>query len=85
MLTFGAFGMAAPVSGGIGTFHLLVQSTLLVYGISKGGGIAYALVAHGAQTLLVVLMGGISFVASMAHAGAATELVTGGVKKPASA
>ena len=69
VLTFGAFGMAAPVSGGIGTFHLLVQSTLLVYGISKGGGIAYALVAHGAQTLLVVLMGGISFVASMARAG----------------
>ena len=69
VLTFGAFGMAAPVSGGIGTFHLMVQSTLLVYGISKGGGIAYALVAHGAQTLLVVLMGGISFVASMARAG----------------
>lgn len=69
VLTFGAFGMAAPVSGGIGTFHLLVQSTLLVFGISKGGGIAYALVAHGAQTLLVVLLGGISFVASMARAG----------------
>lgn len=69
VLTFGAFGMAAPVSGGIGTFHLLVQSTLLVYGISKEGGIAYALVAHGAQTLLVVLMGGISFVASMARTG----------------
>ena len=69
VLTFGAFGMAAPVSGGIGTFHLLVQSTLLVYGVSKEGGIAYALVAHGSQTLLVVLMGGISFVASMAQAG----------------
>lgn len=69
VLTFGAFGMAAPVSGGIGTFHLLVQSTLLVYGISKEGGIAYALVAHGAQTLLVVLLGGISFVASMARSG----------------
>lgn len=75
VLTFGAFGMAAPVSGGIGTFHLLVQSTLLVYGISKEGGIAYALVAHGAQTLLVVLMGGISFFASMAKAGRSSELV----------
>ena len=69
VLTFGAFGMAAPVSGGIGTFHLMVQSTLLVYGISKGGGIAYALVAHGAQTLLVVLLGGISFVVSMTRTG----------------
>jgi uncharacterized membrane protein YbhN (UPF0104 family) len=63
VLTFGAFGMAAPVAGGIGPFHVMVQGILLVYGISKEAGIAYALVVHGAQTLLVVLMGGISFVA----------------------
>jgi uncharacterized membrane protein YbhN (UPF0104 family) len=69
VLTFGAFGMAAPVQGGIGVFHLLVQSTLLVYGISKEGGIAYALVVHGAQTLLIVLMGGISFLVSMVKSG----------------
>jgi uncharacterized membrane protein YbhN (UPF0104 family) len=63
VLTFGAFGMAAPVAGGIGPFHVMVQGILLVYGISKEAGIAYALVVHGAQTLLVVLMGGISFIA----------------------
>ncbi|MVN76142.1 flippase-like domain-containing protein [Hymenobacter sp. HMF4947] len=63
VLTFGAFGMAAPVAGGIGPFHVLVQGILLVYGVSKEAGIAFALVVHGAQTLLVVLLGGISFVA----------------------
>lgn len=63
VLTFGAFGMAAPVAGGIGPFHVMVQGILLVYGVNKEAGIAYALVVHGAQTLLVVLMGGISFVA----------------------
>lgn len=63
VLTFGAFGMAAPVAGGIGPFHVLVQGILLAYGISKEAGIAYALVVHGAQTLLVVVLGGISFVA----------------------
>ena len=63
VLTFGAFGMAAPVAGGIGPFHVLVQAVLLAYRISPEAGIAYALVVHGAQTLLVVLMGGISFVA----------------------
>ena len=63
VLTFGAFGMAAPVAGGIGPFHVMVQGILLVYGVSKEAGIAYALVVHGAQTLLVVVMGGISFVA----------------------
>ena len=69
VLTFGAFGMAAPVAGGIGPFHVLVQSTLLVYGISKEAGIAYALVVHGAQTLLMAVMGGISFVFSMMKSG----------------
>ena len=63
VLTFGTFGMAAPVAGGIGPYHVLVQGILLVYGVSKEAGIAYALVVHGAQTLLVVLLGGISFVA----------------------
>jgi uncharacterized membrane protein YbhN (UPF0104 family) len=63
VLTFGTFGMAAPVAGGIGPYHVLVQGVLLVYGVSKEAGIAYALVVHGAQTLLVVLLGGISFVA----------------------
>ena len=63
VLTFGAFGMAAPVAGGIGPFHVLVQSVLVIYGLSREAGIAYALVVHGAQTLLVVLLGGISFVA----------------------
>ena len=69
VLTFGAFGMAAPVAGGIGPFHVMVQSTLLVYGISKEAGIAYALVVHGAQTLLMALLGGISFVFSMLKSG----------------
>jgi uncharacterized membrane protein YbhN (UPF0104 family) len=69
VLTFGAFGMAAPVAGGIGPFHVMVQGILLAYGISKDAGIAYALVVHGSQTLLVVLMGGISFVASMMKSG----------------
>ena len=63
VLTFGAFGMAAPVAGGIGPFHVLVQGILLVYGVSKEAGIAYALVVHGSQTLLVVVMGAISFFA----------------------
>lgn len=73
VLTFGAFGMAAPVSGGIGVFHVMVQSTLLVYGISKEAGIAYALVVHGAQTLMMALLGGISFVASAMKSGKAAR------------
>ncbi len=75
VLTFGAFGMAAPVAGGIGPFHLLVQSTLVAYGVSLEAGIAFALVVHGAQTLLVAVLGGISFVLSMVQAGRVGQLV----------
>ncbi len=57
--------MAAPVQGGIGIFHLMVQSTLLLYGLSKESGMAYALIVHTSQTLLVVVAGGISFLMSM--------------------
>ncbi|WP_400192718.1 lysylphosphatidylglycerol synthase transmembrane domain-containing protein [Hymenobacter sp. B81] len=69
VLAFGAFGMAAPVQGGIGVFHLMVSRTLLVYGLSHEAALAYALVIHASQTLLVALMGGISFVASVMKTG----------------
>ncbi|GAA4390226.1 lysylphosphatidylglycerol synthase transmembrane domain-containing protein [Hymenobacter koreensis] len=75
VLTFGAFGMAAPVQGGIGVFHLMVRNTLLVYGLTKEAAIAYALVVHGSQTILVVLMGGISFVASAMKSGRGVSLL----------
>lgn len=65
IFVIGGLGMAAPVQGGIGIFHLMVQSTLLLYGIGKEAGMAYALIVHTSQTLLVVIMGGISFVMSM--------------------
>jgi glycosyltransferase 2 family protein len=65
VLVVGSLGMAAPVQGGVGVYHLLVQATLLLYGIPKEAGMAYALLAHTSQTLLVVIMGVISFIAGM--------------------
>ncbi|WP_242921514.1 lysylphosphatidylglycerol synthase transmembrane domain-containing protein [Pontibacter liquoris] len=65
VLLVGTLGMAAPVQGGVGVYHLLVQATLLLYGVPKEAGMAYALLAHTSQTLLVVIMGAFSFVASM--------------------
>jgi glycosyltransferase 2 family protein len=67
IVAIGGLGMAAPVQGGIGVFHLLVSSSLLLYGLTKESGMAYALLLHTSQTLLVVLMGGISFLVSMAQ------------------
>ncbi|MDX5419933.1 MAG: flippase-like domain-containing protein [Hymenobacteraceae bacterium] len=65
VLVIGSLGMAAPVQGGVGVYHLLVQTVLLLYGIPKEAGMAYALVAHTSQTLLVVVMGVLSFMAGM--------------------
>ena len=67
VLVIGSLGMAAPVQGGIGVYHLLVQATLLLYGVPKEAGMAYALLAHTSQTLLVVVMGVISFIATVLH------------------
>jgi glycosyltransferase 2 family protein len=67
VLVIGSLGMAAPVQGGVGVYHLLVQSTLLLYGVPKEEGMAYALLVHTSQTLLVVVMGIISFTASMLY------------------
>lgn len=76
VLVAGSLGMAAPVQGGIGVYHLVVQTTLLLYGVPKEAGMAYALLAHTSQTLLVVLMGVLSFMGSMARRGGKYSLGT---------
>ena len=67
VLVVGSLGMSAPVQGGIGVFHIMVRSTLLLYSLPKETGMAYALVTHTSQTLFVVILGGISFIYSMFH------------------
>lgn len=61
VLVMGALGMTAPVQGGIGTFHALVGSVLLLYGVSETDGVLFATLVHGMQTLTFVFFGGISF------------------------
>jgi uncharacterized protein (TIRG00374 family) len=65
VLVIGSLGMSVPVQGGIGVFHMMVTSTLLLYGVSKEAGMAFALINHTSQTLMVVILGGISFILSL--------------------
>ncbi|MFD2246670.1 lysylphosphatidylglycerol synthase transmembrane domain-containing protein [Pontibacter ruber] len=76
VFVIGSLGMAAPVQGGIGVYHLLVQTALLLYGVPKEAGMAYALLAHTSQTLLVVLLGVLSFIATMLQRTKAPAPVT---------
>ena len=62
ILVIGGLGMSAPVSGGIGAFHYIVQQGLyIVKGIPLEDGFAYATLTHESQLIFVVITGAISF------------------------
>jgi uncharacterized membrane protein YbhN (UPF0104 family) len=67
VLVMGSYGMSVPVQGGIGVFHIMVRSALLLYGVEREAGMAFALINHTSQTLLVVILGGISFIMSLSR------------------
>lgn len=60
VLAMGSIGMATPVQGGIGAFHLLVASTLALYGIAEADGKLFATVLHTSQMLFYVAAGAVS-------------------------
>jgi uncharacterized protein (TIRG00374 family) len=60
ILCVGGLGMSAPVQGGIGAFHYLVASALVIYGVSNEQGVIYALILHSTQTITVIIVGGIA-------------------------
>jgi len=62
-MVLGAFGMAAPVQGGIGAYHLMVSGALLIYGIPQEKGIILATILHTSQALVMVIFGGLSVIA----------------------
>jgi len=58
-LVLGSVGiMITP--GGIGLYPAIIQETLLLYGIAKPTGLALGWIAWTAQTLMILLVGGIS-------------------------
>ena len=62
IMVIGAIGMTAPVQGGIGVYHLLVSEGIVLYGLTPDDGITFATLVHSGQTLLLVLLGGVSMV-----------------------
>lgn len=61
ILVVGGLGMAAPVQGGIGAYHLLVSQGLILYGLSQQDGLAFATLLHTSQMLVVIFFGALSF------------------------
>jgi uncharacterized protein (TIRG00374 family) len=60
LLVSAGLGMAAPVQGGIGAFHLLVSQGLMLYGLSQQDGLAFATIVHSLSLVLVIVFGIIS-------------------------
>lgn len=60
ILAIGGIGMAAPVQGGIGVYHLLVQQGLLLFGVDAQSGLTYATIVHTSQALMILLLGAVS-------------------------
>jgi len=57
VLVFGTFGFAAPVQGGIGLYETLVMQTLLLFGLDKDDGLAFAIYSHLTQLLGMLVIG----------------------------
>ena len=73
VLALGAISIAAPAPGGLGLFHLLIAYALTLYGIEYNDGLSYATLAHGAQMIMLLAFGGLSFFYVTSRSAAAIE------------
>lgn len=59
IFVMGSIGMAAPTQGGIGSYHFLVGSIVVLYGLSQQDGITLATFLHAVQGMFFVAVFGI--------------------------
>lgn len=57
----GSFAISAT-NGGIGVYPVAIGAILVVFGISKQNGEAFGWITWGTQTLMVLILGGLSFI-----------------------
>lgn len=57
LMVVGSLGMAAPVQGGFGAYHIITAMGLGIYGISWEDGLVFATISHESQTLFMIALG----------------------------
>jgi len=72
LMVVGGLGMSAPVPGGVGAFHILVEKALLLYdikpftdpvsGLELRPGLVFATIVHTSQFLMTLFIGSISLI-----------------------
>ena len=59
----GSFAVLVPTPNGAGPWHFAIISGLVLYGVDAIDAAAFALIVHGLQTLLVIVLGIFSMIA----------------------
>ena len=59
----GSFGMMAPAPNGMGAWHFMIIQSLILLGVVQTNAEAFALIVHSLQTILIIIMGVIAFIA----------------------
>lgn len=67
LFVLGSISMVIPVQGGIGPWHAAIIFGLVFYGIGREQAGAFALVAHGSQMIVTILLGIYTTIAIMAE------------------
>ncbi len=63
LLGIGSLGIVAPVPGGIGSYHFVVTEVLTqLFDIPVKAAAAYATANHAAQTIMIIVVGVISYI-----------------------
>jgi uncharacterized membrane protein YbhN (UPF0104 family) len=62
ILVLGGLGMSAPVQGGIGAYHIIVQSGMVFLGVASDKGLVFATIVHSSQMLFIAATGIISII-----------------------
>jgi putative membrane protein len=57
MFVGGTFAVIVPTPNGAGPWHFAVISMMMLYGVNVTNAGIFALIVHGIQTFLVVLLG----------------------------
>ena len=63
VMSIGSLGIVAPVPGGIGTYHFITKAILVeLYAVLPTAAASYATLSHAAQTIMIIILGGLSFI-----------------------
>ena len=65
LLVAGGIALAIPVQGGIGTYHALISSMLVLYAVERTTGVFLATLLHTSQIIAVAIFGGLALIISI--------------------